>query len=101
MIQFLIEATVGVCLLIAAGFAVFALFERNDLLSIQNKLWSFTVANLADLTAAVDGLDTSVQALTAAAGTIGTGTDFQPIIDRINADKAAVDAVTAQIAPPA
>lgn len=82
----------GISILLAAVILSLPLFR---LAHIGHKL----MAGITELNAALNGLDASVQALVAAAGTI-TLPDLQPQIDRINADKAAIDTVVANLPHP-
>ena len=52
------------------------------------------VAGITELNASIDQLDASVAALVTAVGSVATPPDLQPAIDRINADRATIDAQT-------
>lgn len=67
------------------GILVFALGVRR------------IVATLTDLQTSITNLTAATNALTAAAGTIQPPHDFQPEVDAINANTAAVNTVTTQL----
>jgi hypothetical protein len=81
----------GLSIILAASILALPLFALVHEIRHSRR---FIVASLADLTASVDKLDASVTALTAAGG---TAVDFAPLIARIDADRAAIDAVTTNL----
>lgn len=83
--------------MIAAGLFVlaFAILVAARVVSIQlHDLRKALMAGVPEVTAALDQLDTSIAALATAVGNVQAPPDLQPIVDRINAEKAQVDAQT-------
>lgn len=84
---------IGLSILIAACILAVPLF------SIAHSKRCF-VAQIDDLTAAIQAEAASIQALATAINNIAQPPDLQPAIDGVNSNKAAIDALTAQITPP-
>ena len=98
--RFLVECAIGFCVLIGVGYGVFALCELNHLLSRLLIEGHKLMADLAALQAAVADNTAAVQELTAAAGNIPPAHDFQPEVDALTANSAAVRAVATQLSAP-
>lgn len=79
---------IGLSLIIAACILAVPLFSIA-------RSWRCTVAQIDDLNAAIQAEAASIQALATAIGNIAAPPDLQPAIDAVNANKAAVDAITA------
>lgn len=81
----------GVTLIIAAAIIAVALFQvATELYRLRKAI----MAGITEVNAALDSLDTSIAALATAVGGVQAPPDLQPIVDRINGEKAQVDAQT-------
>lgn len=75
---------------LALAILVAARMVSNNL----DDLRKATMAGVAEVNAALDQIDTSIQLLAAAVGTVQQPPDLQPIVDRITAERAQIDAQT-------
>lgn len=82
----------GVSIIVAALILALPLFSiaRNQ---------RILMSALDDLNAAIQAEAASIAALATAIGNLAAPPDLQPAIDAVNANKAAVDAITAGLPP--